>query len=453
VPQVTAAPSPPHADAPILRRVRAGAKKAAATAAPAADAREALAAVSAVMKALADPRVSVDQLADMIVTATVRLAGADNGAFIRRDGDAWIVGAIHGDPPFASGERHVAEAISIWGRAVLSGQRFHYADTKFAEPQLPDAEKRRTRMAVPIVRDGESIAVLAMSRNDPGGFEPSTIALIETFADQLAVAMENARLLKETKESLERQSAIAEILEAISASPTAVEPVLDTIAASAARICNATYAGVTLLENGALRMRQSVRRAPGAATMQRAMPLEGTVSGAAVLRTAVVQVDDILASEEFPVTRESERRIADGTRTVLAVPLLREGEAIGTIFLRRAELRRFTEKEIGLLKTFADQAVIAIENVRLFNETKESLERETAVAGVLRAISGSPPRRPGRDGRSLRPDAERSAADRDGRDPQRTRHARAPRCPSREDAGLERRSHAADDARRSAPAR
>src|SRR5260221_23229 len=256
LPQVTAAPSPPHADAPILRRVRAGAKKAAATAAPAADAREALAAVSAVMKALADPRVSVDQLADMIVTATVRLAGADNGAFIRRDGDAWIVGAIHGDPPFASGERHVPEAISIWGRAVLSGQ--------------------------------------------------------------------------------------------------------------------------------------SVRRAPGAATMQRAMPLEGTVSGAAVLRTAVVQVDDILASEEFPVTRESERRIADGTRTVLAVPLLREGEAIGTIFLRRAELRRFTEKEIGLLKTFSDQAVIAIENVRLFNETKESLERDTAVAGVLRAISGSP---------------------------------------------------------------
>src|SRR5260221_5520413 len=389
LPQVTAAPSPPHADAPILRRVRAGAKKAAATAAPAADAREALAAVSAVMKALADPRVSVDQLADMIVTATVRLAGADNGAFIRRDGDAWIVGAIRGDPPFARGERHVAEAISIWGRAVLSGQRFHYADTKFAEPQLPDAEKRRTRMAVPIVRDGESIAVLAMSRNDPGGFEPSTIALIETFADQVAVAMENARLLKETKESLERQSAIAEILEAISASPTAVEPVLDTIAASAARICNATYAGVTLLENGALRMRQSVRRAPGAATMQRAMPLEGTVSGAAVLRTAVVQGDDLLASEEVPVKKESESRIADGTRTVLAVPLLREGEAIGTIFLRRAELRRFTEKEIGLLRTFADQAVIAIENVRLFNETKEGLERQTASAAVLRSIADS----------------------------------------------------------------
>src|SRR5258708_21904156 len=163
-------------------------------------------------------------------------------------------------------------------------------------------------MAVPLVRNGEVIGVLSASRDDPGGFDKSTISLVETFADQLAVAMENARLLKETKESLEQQTAIAEVLEAIAANPTAVEPVLDTIAASAARICNATYAGIALVEDGALRMRQSVRRIPGATTMQRAMPLEGTVSGAAGLRHAIVQVEDILPSDEFPVTRDAERR-------------------------------------------------------------------------------------------------------------------------------------------------
>src|SRR5258708_27644411 len=156
-------------------------------------------------------------------------------------------------------------------------------------------------MAVPLVRNGEVIGVLSASRDDPGGFDKSTISLVETFADQLAVAMENARLLKETKDSLEQQTAIAEVLEAIAANPTAVEPVLDTIAASAARICNATYAGIALVEDGALRIRQSVRRIPGAATLQRAMPLAGAVRGAPAPRHAVAPGEDIHASGVFPV--------------------------------------------------------------------------------------------------------------------------------------------------------
>src|SRR5258708_9498647 len=155
------------------------------------------------MKALADPTISVDQVADMIVKATARLSGAEVAAFWRREPDSWVVGATYGNSPLKGGDRDTPVAGSLWGRAALSGQRFHYADTKFAEPKLPEAEKRRTRMAVPILRDGAAIARLVMSPEDPGGFDTSTISLVETFADQLAIAMENARLLKDTKESLE----------------------------------------------------------------------------------------------------------------------------------------------------------------------------------------------------------------------------------------------------------
>src|SRR5205809_150692 len=150
------------------------------------------------MRALADPSLGVDAVAELIVQATRDLAGSENSSLIRRDGDSWVVAAVIGDVPLKKGARAIPEPATLWGRAVLARQRFHYADAKFAEPKLPDAEKRRTRMAVPIVRDGESIAVLLMSRADPGGFDEQTISLIETFADQLAVAMENARLLKET---------------------------------------------------------------------------------------------------------------------------------------------------------------------------------------------------------------------------------------------------------------
>ncbi|HEY0783956.1 MAG TPA: GAF domain-containing protein, partial [Thermoanaerobaculia bacterium] len=208
---------------------KTAAAKRPAPAVPADDARKQLAAVSAVMKALADPAADIDQVADMIVKAAVRLAGADNGGFMRRDGDSWISAAVYGALPDERGRRFTAEATTMWGRAALSGQRFHYADSKFAEPKLPEADKRRTRLAVPILRDGESIAVRFMSRNDPGGFGKSTIALIETFADQLAVAMENARLLNESNEALQRQTATAAVLRSIADTRDDVRPVLQTI--------------------------------------------------------------------------------------------------------------------------------------------------------------------------------------------------------------------------------
>ena len=397
--RVTDRPSPRADGAPILRRVRAGAKKKAVRSLPkkaatakrpatraAADASTQLAAVSRVMAALADPAVDLDQVADLIVKTTMKLAGAENGSFIRREPDAWVVGATYGVPGgLKRGQRLQPVPQSIWGRAVLSGQRFHYADTRFAEPKVADPDERRTRLSVPIVRDGESIAVLTMTRDDPGGFDKPTIALIETFADQLAVAMENARLLKETTEGLERQTATAEVLRAISASPTDVQPVLDAIAENAARFCAAEDATVGLVSSGLF----SIRAHFGAVdTFPSATPVDRQfVSGRAIVERRTIHVHDLqAAAAEYPKGTPA----SPTTRAIVATPLLKQGEAVGVILLRRTDPTPFTDRQIDLLESFASQAVIAIENVRLFNETTEALERQTAMSGILSVIAASP---------------------------------------------------------------
>ncbi|HLZ47341.1 MAG TPA: GAF domain-containing protein, partial [Candidatus Limnocylindria bacterium] len=353
------------------------------------DAREQLAAVSRVMKALADPTIDVDRIGDMIVTAMIALSGADNGSFMRREGPGWVVAATHGDTPLVPGALMEPVPGSIWGRAVLSGRRFHYADTKLAEPALPDAEKRRTRMAVPIMREREAIGVLIMSRNDPGGFETSTIALVETFADQLAVAMENARLLRETKEGLERQTAISEILRVITGSPTNVLPVFEAIADSAIQFCGAEDAVVMLPRGQELRI--AAHRGPVPMAADLVYPLDGTSGNAVAFAEArVVHLPDLrdpATIARFPLGAATGQRF--GFRAAVVAPLLREGAAIGCITLRRFEPGPFTERQIELLQTFADQAAIAIENVRLFNETKESLAQQTAVSDVLASITSS----------------------------------------------------------------
>ena len=396
VPQVTVSASPATEGAPILRRVRAGAKKTVraapkqkaaakrtAAAVPRDDTRKQLAAVSAVMKALADPGVDLDQVADMILKATVRLARAENGSFIRRESGGWVVAATHGDTPLIRGELMQADPGSVWGRAVLSGQRFHYADTKFAEPKLPDSEKRRTRMSVPIVREGESIGVLAMSRNDPGGFDKSTIALIETFADQLAVAMENARLLRETKESLDRQTAVSEVLASISRSAFDLDTVLATITERAVILARAEAATLHRREGDELVVAayaaDAERLVPGVHVGRRQSVNSGTVAGRAVLERRAVAFADTRGDPTMP----------PGPISRAGIPILSNGAAIGAIGLGRNS-GPFTDAEIELVMTFADQAAIAIDNVRLFNETKDALDQQMATSEILRILAASP---------------------------------------------------------------
>ena len=247
----------------------------------------------------------------------------------------------------------------------------------------------------PFVSRANSLEYLIARRTEVRPFTPAQIKLLETFADQAVIAIENARLFRELKEALEQQTATSEILGVIASSPTDIQPVLDTVVENAARVCGANDAVIRLVEENMLRAAAHYGSVPEVAE---ARPINRrSPAGRAVMDRAVVHIPDwnAVAENEYPEVHESTLRI--GVGTVLAVPLLRETTPIGEIHIRRREVCAFSEKQIMLLKTFADQAVIAIENVRLFKELeernaelREALEHQTATAEVLGIISRSP---------------------------------------------------------------
>jgi len=227
--------------------------------------------------------------------------------------------------------------------------------------------------------EGRALGALWVGRTVQAPFSDKQIGMLKTFADQAVIAIENARLFNETKEALEQQTAISEILRVISSSPTDVQPVLEAIAERAARLCDASVASMYLTDGDVLRLLASKGPTPDSVQNVDALPISReSLSGRAVLERKTIQVPDLLAAgAEYPLSREIAERF--GHRTVVVTPLFREGRPFGTILLRRQEVRPFSDQEIGLLRTFADQAVIAIENVRLFREIQDkSRQLETA---------------------------------------------------------------------------
>ena len=257
--------------------------------------------------------------------------------------------------------------------------------------------------SVPMLRGGDVAGGLSEPRAIAPAASCPEISLLQTFADQAVIAVENARLLSELQaknadltEALEQQTATAEILRVISSSPTDIQPVLDTVTESAARLCDSFDTAIFFLDGDRLRL--AAHHGPiligpiGVFTL----PLvSGIVGARSMLDGRTIHVADMQTEgDDFPESSENARRM--GFRTILCVPLMREGVAIGWIQLRRTEARLFTERQVALLETFADQAVIAVENVRLFKELEArnselriALEQQTATSEVLKVISRS----------------------------------------------------------------
>ena len=265
----------------------------------------------------------------------------------------------------------------------------------------------RTQLAVPLLREGVPLGSIVIRRHVVQRFSAKQIALLETFAAQAVIAIENVRLFTELQqknqalttahaqvtESLEQQTATSEILRVIASSPTDLQPVMEAIVENAARVCGAMDSAVFRLEGEHLRLMARHGPLRTSFAIGESVPVSrDRVGGRAVLDRRTIHVEDIRAAEtEFSETASRARARGSTIRTMVGTPLLREGIALGVLYINRGpEPSPFSAKQIALLETFANQAVIAIENVRLFNETKEALEQQTATAEILRVISTSP---------------------------------------------------------------
>jgi GAF domain-containing protein len=290
-------------------------------------------------------------------------------------------------------------------RLARQGKPFPIPDTEqIPYPPIRDIARLhgfRSMLFVPLMNGGVLIGIISVTRREAGAFSPNHIQLLQTFADQAVIAIENTRLFDEVQaktrdlsEALTHQTASGNILGVIASSPTEVGPALQAIVESACKLCDAYDAGVLLkIDND---LHYSAHRGPIPIGLDKWPISRNWVTGRSVVDKVPLQIPDLWAPEaaEFPEGQEHSRR--QGHRCILAVPLLREGEAIGAIALRRKEPVAFNEKQIALLQTFADQAVIAIGNVRLFDEVQaktrdlsEALTLQTATADVLKVISRS----------------------------------------------------------------
>jgi GAF domain-containing protein len=348
-----------------------------------------------------------------LLESAAGLCDASICILFQSQGDLLHVGASYGGTPefveYLTTHPHRFDRTTVAGRAAVERRTVHIpdiaADTEYGLPQSIKLGGWQSIIGVPLLRDGEVLGVLDLARPVAGPFTPQQIKLIETFADQAVIAIENARLFDEVQAkthdlevALQQQTATADVLKVISRSAFDLDTVLATLVESAARLCDAERGMIFLRQFDQFHMSANFGFSPEFAAFARAHPFSidgGSTTARAAASGTAVQTIDILADETQGELARRYQQLG-GHRTNLGVPLRREGQTIGVFTLTRQVVREFTTRQIELVSTFADQAVIAIENVRLFDEVQAktrdlevSLQQQTATADILRIISRS----------------------------------------------------------------
>ncbi len=375
-------------------------------------------ATSDILRVISRSQTDVQPVFDAIVVSAVRLLGAYTGALTRlADGQIELAALTSvddaGDAAVRATFPHSIQSEGPYAQVMLDRAPLNVADAQ-TDPRWPEAARARARVrgyrswaAVPLLRHDEGVGAISVARREPGGFADDEIALLKTFADQAVIAIENARLFKELQEknralteahgqvteALEQQTATSEILGVISSSPTHVEPVFQTILSRTNRLCEASFSVLWLWDGEALIPAAHANVSPELAERLRTSRAHPRRGGSPVALTAleqtVIHVPDVLDDPRFSSADVPSYQLG-GARSILSVPMLREGGLVGVINTWRREPRAFTDKQVELLKTFADQAVIAIENVRLFKELEARNRDLTATGEILQVISRSP---------------------------------------------------------------
>ena len=363
-----------------------------------------------ILKVIARSPSDVQPVFEAIATSAKRLIGGFSAAVFRFVADVGYLAAFTTTDPAAdetwkaSFPRRLSDFPPFeW---VRDGKAAQIADTE-TMPDVRDLARLRggfrSVLVTPLMSNGASIGLVSVTRKEPGGFAAHHVQLLQTFADQAVIAIENTRLFEEVQarthdltESLQQQTATADVLKVISRSTFDLQTVLDTLTEFAARLCSADHGYLFRLHDGRHHLAASFGLDPQFKEFMASNPFavdRGTLSGRVALERRVVLIEDAASDPDYTWTEAQQR---GNLRSGLGVPLISKDAVIGIVALYRTRVERFTESQIALVTTFADQAVIAIENVRLFDEVRartedlaESLQQQTATADVLKAISRS----------------------------------------------------------------